>query len=74
MGCGGDIATATGPFGALPCGYCTDTRKSPKHAKKIPRTLSVGFFFLLFAYCIFVVGRAGFEPATNGLKVRCSTS
>ena len=22
----------------------------------------------------FVVGRAGFEPATNGLKVRCSTS
>jgi hypothetical protein len=21
-----------------------------------------------------VVGRAGFEPATNGLKVRCSTS
>jgi hypothetical protein len=25
-------------------------------------------------YCAFVVGRAGFEPATNGLKVRCSTS
>jgi hypothetical protein len=25
-------------------------------------------------YCVFVVGRAGFEPATNGLKVRCSTS
>jgi hypothetical protein len=24
--------------------------------------------------CVFVVGRAGFEPATNGLKVRCSTS
>ncbi len=24
--------------------------------------------------CEFVVGRAGFEPATNGLKVRCSTS
>jgi hypothetical protein len=23
---------------------------------------------------VFVVGRAGFEPATNGLKVRCSTS
>jgi probable HAF family extracellular repeat protein len=23
---------------------------------------------------LFVVGRAGFEPATNGLKVRCSTS
>jgi len=23
---------------------------------------------------IFLVGRAGFEPATNGLKVRCSTS
>jgi hypothetical protein len=22
----------------------------------------------------FLVGRAGFEPATNGLKVRCSTS
>ncbi len=21
-----------------------------------------------------VVGRAGFEPATNGLKVRCSTN
>jgi hypothetical protein len=21
-----------------------------------------------------LVGRAGFEPATNGLKVRCSTS
>jgi hypothetical protein len=29
---------------------------------------------LLFFYCEFVVGRAGFEPATNGLKVRCSTS
>ena len=22
---------------------------------------------------MFLVGRAGFEPATNGLKVRCST-
>jgi hypothetical protein len=29
---------------------------------------------LLFLPCEFVVGRAGFEPATNGLKVRCSTS
>jgi len=29
---------------------------------------------LLFSSCEFVVGRAGFEPATNGLKVRCSTS
>jgi hypothetical protein len=28
----------------------------------------------LICYCEFVVGRAGFEPATNGLKVRCSTS
>jgi hypothetical protein len=28
----------------------------------------------LIWYCLFVVGRAGFEPATNGLKVRCSTS
>jgi hypothetical protein len=27
-----------------------------------------------WAVCLFVVGRAGFEPATNGLKVRCSTS
>ena len=26
----------------------------------------------LFAFVL--VGRAGFEPATNGLKVRCSTS
>jgi hypothetical protein len=34
--------------------------------KSQPRT--VGFSDL------FVVGRAGFEPATNGLKVRCSTS
>ena len=25
-------------------------------------------------FLVFVVGRAGFEPATNGLKVRCSTS
>ena len=24
---------------------------------------------LVFFYCIFVVGRAGFEPATNGLKI-----
>jgi len=23
---------------------------------------------------IWLVGRAGFEPATNGLKVRCSTN
>ncbi len=23
---------------------------------------------------IYLVGRAGFEPATNGLKVRCSTN
>jgi hypothetical protein len=30
------------------------------------------FLYLLAA--VFVVGRAGFEPATNGLKVRCSTS
>ncbi len=29
---------------------------------------------LLGAVLYFVVGRAGFEPATNGLKVRCSTS
>jgi hypothetical protein len=28
---------------------------------------------LLVTACI-LVGRAGFEPATNGLKVRCSTS
>jgi hypothetical protein len=26
------------------------------------------------AYLKYLVGRAGFEPATNGLKVRCSTS
>lgn len=26
------------------------------------------------SFYLFVVGRAGFEPATNGLKVRCSTS
>ena len=23
---------------------------------------------------LYLVGRAGFEPATNGLKVRCSTN
>ncbi len=34
---------------------------------KNPRLVSEGFCFVL-------VGRAGFEPATNGLKVRCSTS
>jgi hypothetical protein len=28
----------------------------------------------LFCTAESVVGRAGFEPATNGLKVRCSTS
>ena len=28
----------------------------------------------LFLLLNSVVGRAGFEPATNGLKVRCSTS
>jgi len=28
----------------------------------------------LFIYCEFLVGRAGLEPATNGLKVRCSTN
>ena len=26
------------------------------------------------AFLKYLVGRAGFEPATNGLKVRCSTS
>jgi hypothetical protein len=25
-------------------------------------------------FLVFLVGRAGFEPATNGLKVRCSTN
>ena len=30
--------------------------------------------WLLLVTTKFVVGRAGFEPATNGLKVRCSTS
>ncbi len=25
-------------------------------------------------YLVLGVGRAGFEPATNGLKVRCSTN
>jgi hypothetical protein len=29
---------------------------------------------LRFLLLLFVVGRAGIEPATNGLKVRCSTS
>jgi hypothetical protein len=29
---------------------------------------------LLTAFTLSLVGRAGFEPATNGLKVRCSTS
>ena len=27
-----------------------------------------------YALLILLVGRAGFEPATNGLKVRCSTN
>ena len=35
--------------------------------KKAHEPKFVGFFKYL-------VGRAGFEPATNGLKVRCSTS
>lgn len=29
---------------------------------------------LMAVFYEWVVGRAGFEPATNGLKVRCSTS
>ena len=37
----------------------------PKNRKAPP--CEWGFLFYL-------VGRAGFEPATNGLKVRCSTS
>lgn len=37
-----------------------DMKKAPRH---------------FCAKClIFLVGRAGFEPATNGLKVRCSTN
>jgi hypothetical protein len=32
------------------------------------------FCLLLIFTAEFLVGRAGFEPATNGLKVRCSTS
>jgi hypothetical protein len=39
-----------------------------KQARKKTPTCEGWRFFL------FVVGRAGFEPATNGLKVRCSTS
>jgi hypothetical protein len=35
--------------------------------KKTHEFTFVGFLRIL-------VGRAGFEPATNGLKVRCSTS
>jgi hypothetical protein len=41
----------------------------PKNKKGVTITRNA---FLLTAK--FVVGRAGFEPATNGLKVRCSTS
>ena len=37
---------------------------------KMKKTCSA---WTLQVFC-FLVGRAGFEPATNGLKVRCSTS
>jgi hypothetical protein len=38
-----------------------------KTEKQKPHLVSGASVFVL-------VGRAGFEPATNGLKVRCSTS
>ena len=45
-------------------------RGSAPQKKKAPERKFGGFLL----YCLFLVGRAGFEPATNGLKVRCSTS
>jgi hypothetical protein len=47
---------------------CLNCGKIPAQNKKAHIAVSLMFI------AVFVVGRAGFEPATNGLKVRCSTS
>jgi hypothetical protein len=38
------------------------------------REMEKGIFYKSRKVMIFLVGRAGIEPAANGLKVRCSTS
>ena len=59
-------------------GKFLDIAKPPQPCKiDVERTQKKQLRSLVTAssdYYSFVVGRAGFEPATNGLKVRCSTS
>jgi hypothetical protein len=39
-----------------------------------PRRMKKACYGFRSRLLVEVVGRAGFEPATNGLKVRCSTN
>jgi hypothetical protein len=52
----------------LMIGRCWSTRQKQKKGVKIEAYFDLNPFFLL------LVGRAGVEPTTNGLKVRCSTN
>ena len=59
----GKHANGSGAGRTMPCGMqprlAVAKTENPANDRVLPET---------------VVGRAGFEPATNGLKVRCSTS
>jgi hypothetical protein len=60
------LSPPTGYLAAALLRQTPETEKEKEKEKEKPRSFERGFVFL--------VGRAGVEPTTNGLKVRCSTN